>query len=295
MTTRTCLITGANAGIGKAAAIQLAARGAEVVIACRNRDRGEAAAAEIRAASGSSSVSLVIMDLASRESILLGCERLREDGCTRLDALIHNAADFDISRKEPARSPDGIETVWATNHLGPVLLTHLLNPELSASEAGRVVTVSSQGLLMHPRLEVRLDDPEFKAGGYRPDIAYYQSKLAQVMYTRWLAGRYAGTRKTANCVRVTNVKIDVDRYPDISALQKRMYGVKSRFSISPEQMAEVYVWLASSAEVHGVTGGCFDEKRRPVKASAWASDPENIRRAMELTAAYVPEIETEIA
>jgi NAD(P)-dependent dehydrogenase (short-subunit alcohol dehydrogenase family) len=283
-----CLITGGNAGIGRAAAVQLARQGAQVVIACRNTERGETAAAAIRSESGSDSVALVTMDLSARRSILAGCEAFRRLGHNRLDALVHNAADFDISRKLPVPSEDGIETVWATNHLGPVLLTQQLDPELSASEQGRVITISSQGLVIHPRLEVRLDDPEFKNGGFKPDKAYYQSKLAQVMYTYWLAARYRGSARTANCIRVTNVKIDLARYPNLSGFQKQLYRIKSRFSLSPEQMAEVYVWLASSPDVRTVTGGYFDEKRQPVRPSAWAMDRANIEQVMRLTGRYIP-------
>jgi len=179
---------------------------------------------EIKAAAGSDAVTLVVMDMSARESILQGCQSIRLEGYNRLDVLIHNAADFDISLKQPVQSADGIESVWATNHLGPVLLTALLEPELLASQQGRVLTVSSQGLVMHPRLRVRFDDPEFRQGDFQVDKAYYQSKLAQVMYTFWFADRYRGTSVSANCVRVTNVKIDLDRYPDLSALQKKLYS-----------------------------------------------------------------------
>jgi NAD(P)-dependent dehydrogenase (short-subunit alcohol dehydrogenase family) len=288
MTQPTCLITGGNSGIGKAAAIQLASKGARVVIASRNPERGESAVADIRRMSGSDVVSLVVMDLSSRQAILDGCDAFRALGHSSLDALIHNAGDFDITRKQRTRSVDGIETVWATNHVGPVLLTQQLGPELSAAPRGRVITVSSQGLVVHPRLQVDLEDPEFAHRDFKVDRAYYQSKLAQVMYTLWLAERFGGTSKTANCVRITNVKIDVARYPGLTDFQKRLYSMKSRFSISPEQMAEVYTWLAIDPETAEYSGGYFDEKRKRVQPSAWATDPENIRRVMELTARYVP-------
>lgn len=285
-----CLITGGNSGIGKAAAIQLASRGARVVVASRSPERGESAVGDIRQASGSSAVSLVVMDLSSRQSILDGCDAFRGLGFSGLDALIHNAGDFDITRKQRTLSMDGVESIWATNHVGPVLLTQQLEPELSAAERGRVITVSSQGLVVHPRLQVDLEDPEFAHRDFKVDRAYYQSKLAQVMYTLWLAQRYQGTSKTANCVRVTNVKIDVTRYQGLTDLQKRLYSMKSRFSISPEQMAEVYTWLAIDPETAQYSGGYFDEKRKWVQASAWASDPDNVRSVMELTARYVPEL-----
>jgi NAD(P)-dependent dehydrogenase (short-subunit alcohol dehydrogenase family) len=290
MNHKVCLITGGNAGIGKAAAIQLAKAGAEVIIACRNQQRGATALAQIKAESGNDQVSLVEMDLSSRDSIVQGCEALRSAGVNRLDVLIHNAADFDVSRKQPLRSPEGIETVWATNHLGPVLLTDLLEPALSASDQGRVITVSSQGLMMHPGLKVNFEDPEFTQGGFRVDKAYYQSKLAQVMYTIWLAEKYRGTPKTANCVRVTNVKIDVERYPDLSAIQKWLYSIKSRFSISPAEMAKVYVWLAMEPKLSTVSGKYYDEKYRVVSGGKWAENPDNIRQLMELTRKYIPEL-----
>ncbi|MDZ7836004.1 MAG: hypothetical protein U5K84_12450 [Alkalibacterium sp.] len=95
--------------------------------------------------------------------------------------------------------------------------------------------VASQGLMMHPFLKVDLEDPEFRDRKYSVAKAYHQSKLAQVMYTYWLAEQLEGTGITANCIRVTNVKIDIERYPDISDTMKKMYSVKSRFSISPEK------------------------------------------------------------
>lgn len=285
------LITGGNSGIGRAAAAQLASRGSHVVIACRSAERGERAVRELRRETGSDVVDFIELDMSSRQSIIDGWYTYRQMGHSHLDVLIHNAADFDISRKDPISSADGVETVWATNHVGPVRLKHLLSPELSASRQARVITVSSKGLILQPRLQVRLEDPEFRSGGFKVAKAYYQSKLAQVMYTLWLADRYRRSSKTANCIRVTNVKVDLDRYPNLSDFQKRLYRFKSRFSISPEQMAEVYVWLAMAEELSDVTGAYFDEKRRQVRPSSWANDPKNIARVMALTARYVPELD----
>jgi NAD(P)-dependent dehydrogenase (short-subunit alcohol dehydrogenase family) len=287
MSSLQCLITGGNAGIGRAAALQLARQGAGVCIACRNRERGAEAVDALRRESGNNAVSLVVMDLASTQSILAGCDAYRTSH-NRLDVLIHNAADFDISRKAPLYSPEGVETVWATNHVGPVLLTQQLGPELSRSAQGRVITVSSQGLLLHPFLKVDLDNPEFRQRRFSVSKAYYQSKLAQVMYTYWLAGRLRDTRITVNCVRVSNVKIDIQRYPNLSTLAKRMYALKSRFSISPAAMAEVYVWLALAPELADVTGGYFDEKSRQVRSGRYSAAPENIQHVMALTEKYVP-------
>ena len=118
--------------------------------------------------------------------------------------------------------------------------------------------------------------------------AYYQSKLAQVMYTAWLAERHAGTGLTANCVRVPNVRIDVARYPDLSPLQRRAYALKQRFAITPEAMAETYVWLALDPALATTTGAYVDKRRRHVKPNAWARDPDHVQALMERTARYVP-------
>ena len=283
-----CLITGGNAGIGYAAAVQIARAGAEVVITSRSLSRGKAAAEAIRRESASDAVSVVQMDLSSRASIRDGCRAFRDAGHDHVDILIHNAADFDVTRTRPVDSVDGVETVWATNHVGPVLLTRQFEAELLRSAQGRVVTVSSQGLVLHPFLRVRLGDPEFRTGRFRVDRAYYQSKRAQTMYTFWLADRFRGTEVTANCVRVTNVQIDLARYPGLSPIQRRLYAVKRRFAISPAAMAEVYAWLALSPALAGVTGAYVDHRKRRISAGRYASDPAHVRAVMACTSRYVP-------
>lgn len=287
MPKKVCMITGGNSGIGKAAATQLAAQGAEVIVACRNPERVDEAVSQIRRATGSTAVSLLVMDLASKRSIESACQAYKS-GHDHLDCLIHNAADFDISRKAPQYSDEGIETVWATNHIGPAFLTQQLGPELARSEQGRIITVASKGLTMYPFLKIRLDDPEFRKGHFSVEKAYYQSKLAQVMVTYWLAECYRETPVTANCIRVTNVKVDIARYPQLSPVAKRLYAMKSRFAITPEQMAGVYVWLALSPECARESGGYFDEQRRRVSSSRYSRDPANIRDLIELTEKYVP-------
>jgi NAD(P)-dependent dehydrogenase (short-subunit alcohol dehydrogenase family) len=286
MNEKVCLITGANAGIGKEAAVQLAGRGCRVVLGCRNEERGLRALDEVRELAGSDTVELLQVDMSSRSSIR-GAVLEITGRHTRIDVVIHNAADFDISRKAPAYSEDGIETVWATNHIGPALMTGALLPALGQSPQGRILTVASQGLAMHPLLKIRMEDPEFRNARFRVDKAYYHSKLAQVMYTYGMAGRLQGGPITINCVRVTNVKIDIARYPNISAGMKRVYALKSRFSISPAEMAQAYVRLALDEEYGPISGGYFDEKCREVSSSAYSRNPETIAALMKLTEEYL--------
>lgn len=285
---RTCLITGANAGIGKEAAVQIAAAGHRVVLACRSPDRGAAALREVRERSGSDAVELLLVDMSLQASI----RRLAAAYLARretLDVLVHNAAAFDYGQQRRSKTEEGVETIWATNHLGPVLLTKLLSGALRRSEQGRIITVSSKGLVLFPRLAVDLDDPEFERRKWTVTRAYYQSKLAQVIYTYWLADRLAGTAVTVNCVRVPNVRIDVRRYPHLSRLARLAYAIKSRFALAPERMATTYTHLATSTGLRGVTGKCFDESSREVRTNRSTYDREHVRRVMDLTRRYLGE------
>ncbi|WP_162418141.1 SDR family NAD(P)-dependent oxidoreductase [Cyclobacterium roseum] len=286
MVEKVCLITGGNSGIGKQAAIQLAQIGFHVIVGVRNLERGEVALAEIREKSGKKDVELLQIDLSSKKSIIDASNGLKNSH-EKLDVLIHNAADFDISRKRPEKSVDGMESIWATNHIGPVLLTNLLMDLIKKSEQGRIITIASQGLVMHPKLTVDLDDPEFENRKFSVSSAYYQSKLAQVMYTYWLAEQLKDTNITVNGIRVTNVQVDISRYPTISRLMKFLYAIKSKFSISPEHMARTYTYLASSSDVSKTTGKYFNEKNKPVSSSAYSMKKENIDAVMELTMKYL--------
>ena len=175
MEQKICMITGANAGIGKAAAIKIAQQGHHVIMACRNKEKGERALREVKEASGNGTLCLMIVDMSLQSSIhgLADAFRAKYE---RLDALIHNAAIFDITQKKATYTAEGIESVWATNHLGPVLLTELLLDALAVSAQRRVITIASKGLMAKPFLKVNLDDPEYKQKAFSIENAYYQSK-----------------------------------------------------------------------------------------------------------------------
>lgn len=286
MNIRTCLITGANSGIGKQAAIQLAQAGFRVIIGTRNRKRGENALSEIKEESKSKEVELLEIDMSSKKSIIGASKELNQQ-IESLDVLIHNAADFDISRKQPKKSVDGIESIWATNHIGPILLTNSVIDLIKKSNQGRIITIASQGLVIHPRLTIDLNDPEYKDRKFSVPNAYYQSKLAQVMYTYWLAETLKNTAITVNCIRVTNVKIDTSRYPNISGFMKFMYSIKSRFSISPYDMAKTYTYLATSPDLDKTTGKYFNEKNKTVDSSPYSLKKENIESVMKISMKFI--------
>ncbi len=286
MNKKICLITGANAGIGKAAAIQIAQQGHHVVMACRNPQKGEAALREVRTKAKSDAVELMIVDMSLQSSIhALADEYLAK--YDRLDALIHNAAIFDITQKTAVSTPESIESIWATNHVGPVLLTELLWDALKQSKGGRVITIASKGLMAKPFLKVDLDDPEFRKRPFSVEKAYYQSKRAQVMYTYWLVEKAKDTAVTVNSIRVPAVRVDISKYEHLPTFLKKAYAFKSKFALSPEEMAEVYTYLAAADEMSQVTGVYFDEKTRPVKPVKYAQQTENIVAVMDLTMRYL--------
>lgn len=207
-TRRRVLVTGGNAGIGLAAAEQLAAAGYDVLLGCRDAARGASAVEAIARAVPGASVSVLALDMASQASIRVAAAKV-----DRLDALVHNAAYFDLRAKGRTVTAEGVETTWATNHLGPALLTELLVPCLRASADARVVAVTSKGLMMFPGLAVDLDDPEFARRRFTVPRAYYPSKLAHLAWMLTQAERFRDGGPRFHGVRVTNVKIDLARYP----------------------------------------------------------------------------------
>ncbi|MBS7526907.1 SDR family NAD(P)-dependent oxidoreductase [Fusibacter paucivorans] len=280
-----CFITGGNAGIGRAAAIQIASKGYRVIIGCRNLSRGQEAVAYIKQISQSEAVELVQIDLSLFHSIEQCAEYLHTH-FDHIDVLIHNAAIFDIAQKEPIFSSEGHETIWMTNHIGPVYLTSLVQDLVEKSDDGRVITIASKGLLAMPGLRINLEDPEFRRRHFSVTKAYYQSKLAQIMFTYWLSSMPG---ITANCIRVTAVKVDLDRHPNLSSFQKLVYRLKSKKTITPEQMAETYLYLATAQDLMHVSGKYFDEHGQIIHSGKYTCDQTAIENVKSLTEMFIKE------
>lgn len=186
------VITGANSGIGKETAIDLARRGGKVYIACRDVKRGEDALKEIMEKSESNDVHFLQLDLASMDSIREFCKKFHELEC-QLHILINNAG---IMACPKATTKDGFEIQLGTNHLGHFLLTNLLLDLLKAAAPSRVVVVSS---ILHRIGRIKKDDLNSEKS-YWKWFVYGQSKLANILFTRELAKRLEGTKVTANCL-----------------------------------------------------------------------------------------------
>lgn len=279
LTGKVIIITGANSGIGKAAAIQLAQLGAHVVMMCRSKERGVQALQEVRSASNSDKVDLILVDMSAQSSVHLAVSEFLSRH-TRLDVLIHNAANFDHRQKSPVMTPDGLENVFATNHVNIFLMTHLLLDLLAKSAPSRIITVASKGLVTYPFLDIDFENLKGEKK-FSMQHAYYQSKQAQVMFTFDLAERLKGTGVTVNCVRVGNVAIPDTRLNHLPAWLVKIYHAKRKFALTPEKMAETYVWLAADPALQDVTGGYWDAPNVSARANKHAYNRATQQRLWE--------------
>jgi retinol dehydrogenase 12 len=265
-----CVVTGATSGIGRAAATALAKLGATVVMVGRDRGRTEAAAAQIAAVSASPPRA-EIADLASLEQVRGLAGRLA--GLERIDVLINNAG---LVLGERRLTPDGLEHVFALNHLAPFLLTNLLLPTLTASAPARVITVTSDA---HSAARLDLTDPNLEHG-WDSWRSYANSKLANILFTRELARRLDGTGVTANCAHPGVVRTGFGR--ESRPLLKLGITIARPFMLSPERGADTIVYLASSPDVAGQTGGYYVKRQRR-EPSAAARDDAAARELWELS------------
>jgi len=271
---KVCLITGATSGIGKATAMGLANMGASVVMVGRDRGRGEAALAEIKEGSANASVDLMLTDLSSQEDIRRLADEFK-DAYPRLDVLVNNAG---VIRSKRVTSADGIEMTFAVNHLAYFLLTNLLLDLLKASAPSRIVNVSSAE---QRNGTIDFDDLQAEKG-YKTAKAYGQSKLANVLFTYELARRLEGTGVTVNCLH-PGAGVRTNLGSGVSGVFGFTVRALTPLMKSPEKGAETSIYLASSPEVEGLSGGYF-VKKAEARSSDVSHDERIARRLWEVSA-----------
>lgn len=254
MNTKRVLITGANSGMGLASTIELAKRGYEVIMGCRNEERGQKALQEARDKSGSDQISLMKCDLGSLKHIREFAEKFNQK-YDRLDVLLNNAGVVNLKRQE---TEDGFEMSIGVNHLGHFLLTHLLLDALKASPQGRIVVVSSGAYKIG---KIHWDDP-YLHNGYTVIKSYAQSKIANIFFTRVMAEKLKDTNITINCLHpgavATNIGVDRD-----TGFGKRILaGVAYLpFFQTPEQGAETAIFLVDDSSVAQSSGLYYYRKK----------------------------------
>ena len=244
------LITGATSGIGQETARALADMGACVVMINRNLQKAEAVAEELRR-TAAGSIELVQGDMSSFESIRRAAAEVL-DGYPRIDVFISNAGVFRARRHETA---DGLEEVFAVNHLAPFLLTHLLLERLRASASARIIVVASDA---HRGAVLDFDNLLLQRR-FNPWTAYSRSKLSNIMFTYALARRLQGSGVTANALHPGFVATRLGSGNKIPI--RPVYLLLRPFTISPKKGAETSVFLASSSDVEGTSGKYWDRKR----------------------------------
>lgn len=267
---KVAIVTGANTGIGKETARGLAAAGIVVVLAVRDREKGEVARGDIVDTTGNADVHVMELDLASKDAIR-DFVREFERRFERLDILVDNAGVWSRSKRTTA---DGFESTFGVNHLGTFLFTLELLPLLRKSAPSRVVILSSG---MHFRAKMKWDDLQFEARSYGATEAYNQSKLANVLFTKALARRLEGTGVTVNAVHPGPVATDLIR--DLPAPLRVLWGW---FTISPREGARTPLHVALADEAANVSGAYF-EKSRPKVASKAAHDVDAQERLWQLS------------
>ncbi len=274
---KTVVITGGNAGIGKEAAVGLASLGARVIITARSEERGRAARKEIVDRSGSTDVEVMHLDLADFRSIRSFAGELLER-VDHLDVLVDNAG---LVLRRRTETEDGFEATFGINHLGHFLLTDLLLDRLKASPAARVVVVASDA---HTSANHGLDFDDLQSErNYRWTKVYGKSKLANIYFARELAHRLEGTGVTSNSLHPGFVRSDFGQGGDLGTLYG--FGLKyfaAPFAISQAKGALTTIYLASSPEVEGATGGYY-VKCKPAMPSKVAQDNDAARQLWDVS------------
>jgi NAD(P)-dependent dehydrogenase (short-subunit alcohol dehydrogenase family) len=260
---RVVVVTGASSGIGAEAAVELARLGATVVPVGRDEKRLTRTAARIREANSEGAAEPLQADFSSLEEVRRLASEIRARH-PRVHVLVNNAGLVAGTR---ALTEDGLETTIAVNHLAPFLLTNLLLEVLRASAPARVVTTSSDA---HRSGRLDLDDLRGERQ-WSAWSAYSRSKLANVLFTRALARRLEGTGVTANCLHPGVIRTRLARGVALP-IRIGWRAVSLAFG-SPLRGASTIVYLASSPEVDGVSGGYF-VKSRQATPSRRAMDDE---------------------
>ncbi|XP_059187980.1 dehydrogenase/reductase SDR family member 13-like [Centropristis striata] len=250
---KTAIVTGSNTGIGKATALGLAKRGARVILACRNKDKAEAAAFDIRRETGNNQVVFMQLDLASFKSVRRFAETFLKTE-PRLDILINNAGVLG-----PGRTEDGFGMAFGVNHLGHFLLTNLLLERLQQCGSSRVVTVSG---LLH-----RFGSIDFPLLASKKDLvsdqstwhnfqAYCNSKLCNVLFTRELANRLEGSSVTCYSLHPGVISTELCRSMSLW-LQLLLMPVAKLFFLDPEAGSHTTLYCALQEGIEPLSGRYF--------------------------------------
>ena len=272
---RTVLITGANSGIGFVTAMELAKKGARILMVCRDATRGTQARAAVAEAASGEAPELLLADMSSQQAIRALADDLRRR-FSKIDVLINNAGGMFAER---AFTVDGIERTFATNHLGPYLLTNLALDLVRAGSAGRIINVAAE---VYPS---RLDFDNLQGErSYGFLSAYFRSKLENIIFSLDLARRLKDTGVTVNCMSPGPART---RFGDnMTGLAGLLPRLAKRLMPSPAKGARTLIYLASAPDGDSISGRFFLHQRAPPTKPV-TSDPQVAARLWRVSAELV--------
>jgi dehydrogenase/reductase SDR family protein 12 len=255
------LVTGATSGLGFACAEGFARLGAAVHLLARSNERGERARAEIIARSGNSDVRVSLCDLSDLEAVRRFAERFSGEAA-RLDVLVNNAGAM---LGERTLSVDGIELTFATNVLGPFLLTNLLIVLLKKSAPARIVNVSSGGMYTQ---RINVEDLQTAHEKFDGPTVYARTKRAQVILTELWSTRLKGSGVVVHAMHPGWADT-----PGLESSLPRFYGATKWLLRTPQEGADTIVWLGAAPEAARSSGGFWHDRRlRPTHRVPWTKE-----------------------
>jgi len=263
------IVTGANSGMGKIIATNLAKRGATTIIVCRTREKPNVALNEIQGRSKNPNIDLMTTDLSSQEEIRILANNIKEK-YPKIDILINNAGCMSFGYEETI---EGIERTFATNHLAYFLLTNLLLPNLKESEDPRIINVASNA---SDSAKINWEDLNLK-NDYSTFKAYAQSKLANIMFTYELARKEPQVK--VNCVHPGNIP-NTKLGQGSNIFKNYIDSVPKHLILTPEEGADTSIWLATSKLE---TTGKYFHKREQIKSNPISYDIDQTKKLWEVS------------
>ncbi|MBS4201267.1 SDR family NAD(P)-dependent oxidoreductase [Bacillus sp. FJAT-49732] len=265
------MITGANSGIGKAASLKFATEGYRVIMACRNMKISTAAQKDIIGITKNKKVDLMELDVSSFDSIRTFCTAFKSK-YPRLDILIHNAAYLNHGEKEYKLSPDNIELSFATNTIGPFLMTRLLVEHLAKSPDPRILNACTTNIknFFDPKREIEFDNLRGELKDKRPYSTYKMygdSKMALLILTFKMAEELKSMGIKVNALMINRVKLSKETIEKMNSIWKVFARLQNLTNPLPSGMADNYFHICTSDEFKNVTGQLINHKREIVNPS----------------------------
>ncbi len=277
------VITGANSGIGRAAALKFATEGIRVVMACRDKQRSEAVRQELIVRSGNPNIDLMTLDVSSFDSIRSFCKAFTAS-YPRLDILVHNAAYLNHGEKTYRLSPEGVELSFATNAFGPTYMSHLLADSLAKSDDPRVLNACTTNIknFFDPKRKIEFDNlrGEFKdRRTYSSYKMYGDSKMALFMITIRLAEEWKDRGIKVNALQINRVRLSDATIRKMNGIWRLLATAQNWINPPPEGMADNYYRICTSDKFRHDTGQLINhrlERMQPAVSEQGLSQIGNI-------------------